>query len=68
MQSQFFTAAQLVQRWNGVVTTGTLANWRSKHVGPAFVKLRGRILYPADKVCEWEATNLKGDNENKPEQ
>lgn len=56
----FLTPHQLVQRWNGVVTTGTLANWRSKGVGPAFTKLRGRVLYPLAQVQDFEATSLRG--------
>lgn len=63
-KTEFLTPHQLAQRWNGVVTTGTLANWRSKRVGPAFTKLRGRILYPADKVAEWEAANMRAVNDN----
>lgn len=65
-QPAFLTAHQLIQRWNGVVTPGTLANWRSKRVGPPFTKLRGRILYPIDKVAEWEAQNLQVANDNSP--
>ena len=66
-QPAFLTANQLAQRWNGVVTTGTLANWRSKRVGPPFTKLRGRVLYPVDQVEAWEAANLmKAVNDNTP--
>lgn len=55
----FLTPHQLAQRWNGVVTSGTLANWRSKGVGPDFTKLRGRVLYPVASVADFEATNLR---------
>lgn len=57
---EFLTAEQLARRWAGIVTTGTLANWRSKKVGPQFVKLRGRVLYPVEKVTAWEAENMSG--------
>lgn len=57
---EFLTAEQLARRWAGIVTTGTLANWRSKRVGPQFVKLRGRVLYPLDRVTAWEAENMSG--------
>lgn len=59
MDMAFLTARQLIQRWNGVITTGTLANWRTKRVGPAFTKLRGRVLYPLDQIEQWEKANLK---------
>lgn len=59
---KFLTAEQVVKRWGGVVTAGTLANWRCKKVGPAFVKLRGRVLYPLAQVEAWESANLKTTN------
>ncbi len=55
----FMTPQELAARWRGAVTTGTLANWRSKGVGPAFTKLRGRVLYTLAAVEEWEASNLR---------
>lgn len=55
----FLTAHQVIDRWNGVIKVGTLANWRARRVGPSFVKLRGRVLYPLDKIVEWEASNYK---------
>lgn len=67
-QPTFLTPQQLAQRWAGVVTTGTLANWRCQRVGPAFTKTRGRVLYPLAKVEAWEAKNTiaANDNENRP--
>lgn len=52
------TPDQLVARWNGAVTTGTLANWRSKKQGPPFQKFGSRVRYPLAKVIEWEKSNL----------
>lgn len=63
-QPQFLTPHQLVKRWNGVVTTGTLANWRSKRTGPTYTKLRGRILYAVSAVEEWERKNQHAANDN----
>lgn len=59
--TEFLTAAELSQRWKGIVSTGTLANWRAQkpNRGPAFVKLRGGVLYPLDKVMEWERDNMR---------
>lgn len=59
MNAAFLTACQLVARWNGVITTGTLANWRTKKVGPSYMKMRGRVLYPLDSVIKWEAENQR---------
>jgi hypothetical protein len=62
----YFTAEQLVQRWNGVVQKGTLNNWRSAKPrrGPPFVKIGGRVLYPVADVMEWERAHLHAANDN----
>lgn len=65
-QDNFLTPTQLVRRWGDVVTTGTLANWRSKKVGPTYSKMRGRILYPVAQLEAWEAKNLHAVNDNVP--
>lgn len=57
MQTQFLTVDDVIRRWGGVVTRGTLANWRCKKVGPTFVKLRARVVYPLDGLIEWERAN-----------
>ena len=50
----FFTPADLVERYGGKVTLRTLANWRSSGISPPYTKVGGRVLYPKDKVIEWE--------------
>lgn len=62
--AEYLTPAQLAQRWGGAVTTGTLANWRSKGSGPAFAKFGSRVRYPLAQVVAWEAVNLHGANDN----
>lgn len=64
--AEYLTPAELSKRWNRAVTTGTLANWRSKGQGPAFAKFGARVRYPLAKVIEWEAANLHlvGANDN----
>jgi hypothetical protein len=32
---------------------GTLRNWRSSKIGPAFIKRCGKVLYPLDMLIEW---------------
>lgn len=48
------TPAEVVARWNGAYSVGTLANWRSQGIGPAFVKIAGRVLYPLADVQAYE--------------
>lgn len=62
----FLTPDELVERWSGAVTRGTLANWRSQGEGPAFVKFGNRVRYPMVKVEAWEAANLRAANDNDP--
>ena len=33
----------------------TLANYRSRGEGPPYVKVRNRVLYPADELDRWIA-------------
>ena len=54
MQTQYLTPAGLVDRWDGAVTIGTLANWRSKGEGPDFQKFGSRVRYPLDAVIKYE--------------
>lgn len=65
--AEFLTPRQVVQRWAGAVTTGTLANWRSKGVGPTYSKMRHRILYPVAALAEFEAKNAHPANDNADE-
>ena len=36
------------------VTTGTLANWRCAGAGPDYLKIGSRIMYPLDRIEEYE--------------
>lgn len=54
----FLTPAELSKRWNGAVTTGTLANWRNQGKGPSFQKIGSRVLYRLDQVVAYEAANV----------
>lgn len=51
---RLMSARDLVDRWRGLVSTRTLANWRSLSTGPRYVKIGGRIAYTLDSVQEWE--------------
>lgn len=64
--AEYLTPAELSKRWGGAVTTGTLANWRSKGQGPAFAKFGSRVRYPLARVVDWEKLNLHlvGANDN----
>lgn len=59
------TPDDLVVRWGGSHTKGTLANWRSQKKGPPFIKRGAKVLYPLDRLEAWEAAN---DNQTTDEQ
>lgn len=56
--SPYITPDQLVERWAGQITRDTLANWRSQTIGPPYVKVGNRILYPLDEVIKWEQQRM----------
>lgn len=59
-RKEFLTPDQVVDRWGGAIGRGTLANWRAKGRGPAFVKIGARVVYPIDALLAWEKENENG--------
>lgn len=54
-EREYLTPAELVKRYKNTISERTLANWRSKGLGPTFVKIGGRVLYPVDLLVAWES-------------
>lgn len=54
------TQDQLALRWH--ISTRTLETWRWRGEGPAYLKLRGRILYRLEDVEAFEAAQLHAPN------
>lgn len=46
---------ELAKRWK--MSEGTLANWRSKDVGPKFVKLGRKVVYKLKVIEKFEKAN-----------
>lgn len=65
MDKQFLSPAEVVARWNGAVTVGTLTNWRCQKKGPPYKKLGGRVRYDVQQLAEWEAANSYGETTGK---
>jgi len=57
---QYLTEVELFNRWAKKVAIQTLRNWRSSqsNKGPAYVRFGGRVLYPLDKLVEYESRSL----------
>lgn len=50
----FLTAAELVERWDGLVTVNTLAQWRSEKKGPPYKKVGGKVVYQVEEIKQYE--------------
>jgi hypothetical protein len=53
----FLTAEEVVLRYRGEITLGTLRNWRSMRIGPTFVKIGKAVLYPVLELEAWDRKN-----------
>lgn len=56
---KILTPVQLVERWENLVNTKTLANWRHAGDGPAYIKIGGKIGYPLESVEEYERRRIR---------
>lgn len=54
----YLTVAEVVERYRGQVSEGTLRNWRSMRIGPSFVKIGKVPLYPIEELDRWDRQNL----------
>lgn len=52
-----FSQRELAERWR--ITTRTLDRWRIAEIGPAWIRINGRILYRAEDVLAFEAIRLR---------
>ena len=55
---KFLTAEEVSERYRGEITVGTLRNWRTMRIGPAFVKIGKAVLYPVRELEAWDQKNL----------
>lgn len=55
----FLTTEEVVNRYRGMISYGTLCNWRSLGQGPAYLKAGKVVLYPTDSLVAWEEKNMK---------
>jgi predicted DNA-binding transcriptional regulator AlpA len=55
MNDTYLTADELADRWK--LPAGTLASWRSRKVGPKFVKIGDLVRYRVSDVEQYENRN-----------
>jgi hypothetical protein len=54
----FLTLNEVIERYRGQISEGTLRNWRSIRLGPSFLKLGKAVHYPLDELDRWDRRNL----------
>ena len=57
--SELLSVEELISRWRGQVKATTLATWRSRKLGPSYVKIGGRVLYPLKELEAYEKRNTR---------
>jgi hypothetical protein len=55
--SLFLNQKQLAERW--LMSERTLERWRCQGIGPAFVKLGGKVVYHLTDIEEFEKGNKR---------
>jgi hypothetical protein len=54
----YLTVAEVVVRYRGQISEGTLCNWRVMRIGPSFIKVGKVPLYPIEELDRWDRSNL----------
>lgn len=54
---QHLSQKQLAYRWQ--MSSRTLERWRRNGMGPRFLKLGGRCVYPEAEIAAFEASHLR---------
>lgn len=56
--SPYLTEIEVVERYRRAVSIGTLRNWRTQRIGPAYVKIGKAVLYPLTALNDWDQKRL----------
>lgn len=54
----YLTLEEVIARYRGQVSEGTLRNWRAMRIGPSFIKIGKAVLYPVSELDRWDESNL----------
>jgi hypothetical protein len=55
MSKIYLRPKDLCARWDGVVTPGTLINWRVQGKGPRYSKIGRNVIYALEDIKTYEA-------------
>ena len=57
--NELLTPQEVVARYRGRLTEGTLRNHRSRRTGPPFLVIMRQVFYPLPLLLLWERTNIQ---------
>lgn len=56
-KKRYLTQEEVAERYRGMISVRTLANWRSARRGPKFLKCGKTILYEEGELDAWDERN-----------
>ncbi|HCK84703.1 MAG TPA: DNA-binding protein [Hyphomonadaceae bacterium] len=56
-EDDFFTEEEVIARYRGTISLGTLRNWRSQRIGPTYQKVGKTVLYRRAALIAWDSKN-----------
>lgn len=56
-KKRYLTAEEVVERYRGMISIRTWANWRSLRQGPKFLKCGKTVLYDEAELDAWDERN-----------
>lgn len=56
-KKRYLTQEEVADRYRGLVSVRTLANWRSQRRGPKFTKIGKTVLYEEGELDAWDERN-----------
>ena len=57
MSKQYLTQDEVAERYRGLISVRTLANWRSLRIGPKYTKVGKTVLYSENELDKWDELN-----------
>ncbi len=56
-EDDLLTDEDVVARYRGRITLGTLRNWRALKIGPPYIKVGKAVLYSRTALQAWDKRN-----------
>lgn len=57
IEDDLLTDEDVVARYRGRITLGTLRNWRALKIGPPYIKVGKAVLYSRASLQAWDKRN-----------